>query len=167
MDTSSYFIQGKALFGGFPSQEKVEELEALGVRYFVNLTQSHERLITPYHTKYTQINFPIPDRDIPTNMERFKEFIAEVATIIFNLDKTERLYLHCKAGHGRSGVAVASLLCHIFNLSATDALRYTTLYHSQRPVMREKWRAIGSPQTKKQKDFVHAFALTQGLAQAM
>ena len=36
-----------------------------------------------------------------------------------------------------------------------DALAHTTMYHSHRKTMREKWRQIGSPQTYQQKNFVH------------
>jgi hypothetical protein len=35
MERSSYFIKDKALFGSYPTQESVEELEKEGVRYFI------------------------------------------------------------------------------------------------------------------------------------
>ena len=38
MDNSSYFIKNRSLFGSFPTQESVQELEEHGVRYFVDLT---------------------------------------------------------------------------------------------------------------------------------
>ena len=39
-DYSSYFIPGKALFGGFPTQEQTTELMRMGVHFFVDLTFS-------------------------------------------------------------------------------------------------------------------------------
>ena len=39
MNYCSYFIKDKALFGSYPTQQSVEELEQEGVRYFVDLTQ--------------------------------------------------------------------------------------------------------------------------------
>ena len=65
MDRSSYFIKDRAMFGSFPTQEAVEELEEEGVRFFINLTHDDEKKITPYTTKYTQILFPIIDRQVP------------------------------------------------------------------------------------------------------
>jgi ribA/ribD-fused uncharacterized protein len=155
MERSSYFIKHKALFGSFPTQEGVKELENVGVQYFVNLTHSNERKINPYHTDHNYISFPIRDNQVPEDCELFSAFIVKLADIICNLKEGKLMYIHCKGGHGRSGIVVASLLCHIFGLSPTDALEYTTLYHSHRKSMREKWRKIGSPQTYKQKEFVH------------
>ena len=42
MERCSYFIQNKALFGSFPTQEVVHILEELGVRCFIDLTNSDE-----------------------------------------------------------------------------------------------------------------------------
>ena len=155
MERSSYFIKDRALFGSFPTQEAVEELEKMGVRYFVNLTHSHERKITPYTTQHNYVSFPITDHQVPEDRQVFASFIVRLADIIYDLSKGELIYIHCKGGHGRAGVVVASLLCHIFEMSPGEALDHTTMYHSNRKSMREKWRQIGSPQTHQQKGFVH------------
>jgi|TARA_B100001059_G_C17838497_1_gene590100 ribA/ribD-fused uncharacterized protein len=155
MERSSYFIKDRAMFGSFPTQEAVEELEKNGVRNFVNLTRSHERKITPYKTQYHYISFPITDHQVPDDRGKFASFIVKIADIIYNLKKGELVYIHCKGGHGRSGIVVAALLCHIFGMSPREALEHTTMYHSNRKTMREKWRQIGSPQTYQQKGFVH------------
>jgi ribA/ribD-fused uncharacterized protein len=157
MNRCSYFINDKALFGSFPTQEAVEELESNGVRHFVNLTYDYEKRITPYTTKYNYVNYPIPDHRIPVNLTEFAKFIVRVTGIIRNLKDEERLYLHCKGGHGRSGVVVASILCYMEGITPDEALHRTTKYHSNRNEMKEKWRSIGSPQSKYQKIFVHKF----------
>jgi ribA/ribD-fused uncharacterized protein len=155
MERSSYFIKDRALFGSFPTQEAVTELEKFGVRYFINLTHNHERKIIPYRTRHKYISFPINDHQIPDDRQAFAALIVRLADIIYDLKNKELMYIHCKGGHGRSGVVVASLLCYIFNMSPMDALGHTTMYHSNRKSMREKWRKIGSPQTYQQKSFVH------------
>lgn len=156
MEFASYFIKNKALFGSFPTQTTVKELESEGVRYFINLTNTHEKKTTPYTTQYEQISFPISDCKVPDNVREFIKFIFMLEDIILHkLKNNELIYLHCKGGHGRSGVVVAVLLCHIFGLSPTQSLEYTTKYHAKRPTMREKWRKIGSPQTYQQKNFVY------------
>ena len=154
MDKSSFFIENKALFGSYPTQESVNELEKEGVRFFINLTYSKEKKIQPYFTKYNYINYPISDQGIPSNLVHFSCFIIKLSDIINRLTNNELLFIHCKGGHGRAGIVVACLLCYMFNLLPSESIKLTTKYHSERKIMREKWRNIGSPQTSKQKYFV-------------
>jgi len=155
MNHCSYFIKDKAMFGSFPTQQSIEELEQEGVKFFLDLTYPEETKITPYTTKYTYINYPIHDRTVPENIPSFCRIIIKISEIIVNLRKNDRLYLHCRAGHGRSGIVVASILCYIFKLTPYDSLIYTTKCHSNRSVMKDKWRRIGSPQTYQQKKFIY------------
>jgi predicted NAD-dependent protein-ADP-ribosyltransferase YbiA (DUF1768 family) len=157
MERSSEFVKNKALFGSYPYQDQVNQFESLGVRYFVDLTCSGEKKIVPYKTNYTYIQYPIPDRRIPTNWRTFSQFIIKIANIIKNLSTGEKVYVHCKGGHGRSGIVVASLLCYLYKFTPSEALSKTTKYHSHRKEMREKWRRMGSPQTLSQKHFVTKF----------
>lgn len=157
MNNCSYFIEEKALFGSFPTQDNVNELEANGVRYFVNLTYDTEKKIIPYTTKYTYITFPIKDRKYPYNWYEFARFIIQVSNIITSLKDGEKLYLNCRAGHGRSGLVVSSLLCYMSKMSIEESLNLTSIYHNNRPIMKLKWRCIGSPQTRGQKNFVFKF----------
>ena len=157
MERSSYFIKDKALFGSFPTQEAVHELEQEGVRYFINLTQPYEKRITPYITNYTSISFPITDRHVPHNWREFSCFLFYIANIINSLKNKELIYIHCKGGHGRSGIVVACLMCLIFKLSPENALEHTRISHSNRSIMRDKWRKLGAPQTEHQKRFVYKF----------
>jgi ribA/ribD-fused uncharacterized protein len=155
MDRCSYFIKNKALFGSFPNQSAVTELEQEGVRFFVDLTCNGEQKIVPYKTIGKYISYPIKDRQIPTDVYDFVCFIVKLAEIINNMNADEKIYIHCKGGHGRSGIVVAILLCYMFKLSPEHAIEYTTKYHNKREVMKEKWRKLGSPQTSHQKSFVH------------
>lgn len=157
MDKCSYFIKDRAMFGSYPSQEAVGELVSEGVTVFVDLTVPGERMITPYETDKRRISFPIKDRHIPDNWTAFTEFILELSKVIRGLESPNKLYLHCKGGHGRSGVVVACILCHMYRISPKKALECTTKCHKKRSVMRDKWRAIGSPQTRSQKIFVQRF----------
>ena len=47
------------------------------------------------------------------------------------------------------------LYLHLGNITTQRAVELTTEYHNDRLVMRQKWRDIGSPQTRSQKAFVH------------
>jgi hypothetical protein len=154
MDKCSYFIKGKALFGGFPTQNEVNELEVEGVICFIDLTFQTEKKITKYSHNSRYINFPIPDRKVPTNLEPFCRFILTVCDIINALNTGELIYLHCKGGHGRSGLVVACILCYLYGFSAEKAMHLTNEYHKERKIMKNRWREVGSPQTKVQKSFV-------------
>ena len=157
MDNASYFMKDKALFGSFPTQKSVDELEQEGVRYFIDLTYPSEQKIEPYITKYNYMNFPITDCHSPHDWKSFACLILKISNTICNLRQKERVYVHCKGGHGRSGVVVACILCYLMHFKASKAIEFTNDCHKLRKVMREKWRTIGSPQTFVQKSFVHKF----------
>lgn len=157
MNKSSYFVEGRALFGSYPSQDDVNWFEQQGVRYFVNLTGDGEENCVKYVTHYQYINYPISDFSIPMNWSSFAKFIVRLTNIIKNLEPETKMYVHCRGGHGRAGVVVASILCHLHGISAVEALVRTSQYHDERPEMRERWRKIGSPQTNTQKNFVIKF----------
>lgn len=157
MDYCSFFIENKAFFGGFPTKESIEIYENRGVRYFIDLTNGYETGITPYKTKYSYLNYPIVDRRYPTCWFSFSQFIIKLVKILTNLKSGELMYLHCKGGHGRSGIVVACLFCYLYHMEPTDALDLTKKCHSKRKIMKMKWRNVGSPQTKFQKMFVCKF----------
>lgn len=156
MNRCSFFVKDVALFGSYPLEEEVTELEDFGVRYFVDLTETNEKGTIPYTTRYKYFNYPIKDHRIPSNWSSFAQFITKISGIIKTL-KTEKIYIHCRAGHGRSGLFVACLLCNIYGFSPSESLNMTSIYHSKRIDMKEKWRKIGSPQTRSQKHFVAKF----------
>lgn len=158
-ETSAMFIENQCLFGAFPTQFQITELEDWGIDLFVNLTNKFERIIYPYSSKKQVICFPIPDRSIPENV---REFCALVVKISEEIKSGKKIYIHCKAGHGRSGTLVSSLLCYMYKLDPDESFRKTTEYHSTRPIharrpkMNDYWKNKGSPQTEQQKQFVRS-----------
>ena len=157
MDKCSYFIDNKALFGSYPEQTFVNDLEKDNVILFLNLTCPSENL-NLYTTQTAKIiNFPIKDRSIPRDCNSYSKLIVNVCNQLKNFNKDEKLYVHCKGGHGRAGIVVASILTYLYSIPPDRALTLTTEYHSNRTTMRQKWRQIGSPQTNLQKNFVMKF----------
>ena len=100
------------------------------------------------------LNFPILDRSIPYPIEDFTSIVLLVAKTI---KENKNVYIHCKGGHGRSGILVAILLTLLKTNNPIEALILTNDAHNKRIEMREKWRKIGSPQTFQQKKFVTKF----------
>jgi predicted NAD-dependent protein-ADP-ribosyltransferase YbiA (DUF1768 family) len=154
MNKSSYFIKDIALFGGYPNEEDIIYYESIGVKYIVNLTHENDNL-KPYYTNCIVIKYPILDIKIPKDVVTFSSLILKLDNILHNLQKNEKIYVHCKGGHGRAGILVASLLCYNLKITPEESLQLTNNYHSKRIEMKDKWRNIGSPQTTTQKKFVH------------
>lgn len=157
MDKSNYFIENKAIFGVFPSQEDIYELENNGVCYFLDLTINFEPGTERYITQKNYENYPIQDRGIPTDTISYTMLILKYANIIKGLSNNKKVYIHCRGGHGRSGMVAACLLVFINKINAYDAMHITSKYHSERSVITEKWRKLGSPQSKIQRNFVSTF----------
>lgn len=157
MNRTSYFIKNKALFGGFPDQETVQELEDIGVKYFVDLTYPGERKTTPYTTLHTYVRYSIVDHKIPSNWKTFSELILKLCHIIKALKNGEKVYVHCKGGQGRSGVVVACIIVHLYQISPDEALKLTNHYYCQRKELKEKRRKMGAPSQQHQKEFVRNF----------
>ena len=152
----SYFIKNKALFGSFPTQKDVEQLENIGVKYFVDLTTGNENLTFKYNTKFKYINYVIFDHKIPHNLLKFSKFIIYITNIINNLDNN-KIYIHCKGGHGRSGMIVACILCYMYNIISDVSLDLTTKFHNNRKCLKDKWKCSGSPNNNYQKKFIINF----------
>lgn len=153
MDNCSFFVKNRAMFGSYPSQETVGILENIGVKYFVNLTFKEETGINNYNTSYNKVWYPFVDRSVPIDSKSFCVLVYKLYNIITKL-KDNKIYIHCRGGHGRSGILVACISSLLFNLSGIECIGYSTYCHSKRKQMRQKWRDLGSPQTFLQKEFV-------------
>jgi len=155
----------KALFGGYPTQEQVHLLETLGVKWFVDLTLGNEKRTKPYvvTNKDKYINYPIVDQHVPFNITSFVKFIKKLISVINGLTENDKLYIHCKGGHGRSGLVAATLLCAMDKISPKKAIEEITISHNQRYMMKRKWKKIGSPQTRDQCNFLHSLFESQNI----
>jgi ribA/ribD-fused uncharacterized protein len=157
MNICSFFIENKALFGSFPSQKDVEELESRGVKYIINLTNINEKKIKPYLTKTNYLHFPMEDHKSPSNWILFAKFLIDVCEVIKNLREDEKIFIHCKAGLGRSGLVVASILCFLKNMNPEESLEATTKFYRQRLILNEKLKNCPCPNTYTQRSFIFKF----------
>lgn len=154
MNFCSDIYHGCGFFGGYPNAEQFDELLRTGVKVFVDLTTEKEKQFLPfvYPVRDIQyISFPIIDNQVPKQKKPFLDLVYQVADM---LKKQEKVYIHCKGGHGRSGVLVASILCYLHNIPPEQAIRRATVYHSRRPNLKPKWKHIVCPQMFRQQQFV-------------
>lgn len=156
MDSSSFFIENKALFGSFPTQEKVDLLEKEGIRWFINLTDNKEHNTKQYTVsdKSRMIMFDICDRKPPNNVFFYSIFIVNLIKIINELTDGDKMYIHCRGGHGRSGMVVATILKIYFNISVDEAIERTNIYHRMRNGLSERWYKLSIPNYH-QKRFIY------------
>lgn len=68
-----------------------------------------------------------------------------LSSFIDNLNSDEKIYIHCRGGHGRSGLVVASLLIYRNKFTIEEGIQLTNVYHRQRNGLSEKWHKIRIP----------------------
>ena len=151
----SSFIENRALFGAYPSQQEANELEHYGVRLFIDLTKKTERLYEHYMPNLARrINYPIQDRGTPTSRLTFSILLQRILIELNSMREGELMYIHCRGGHGRSGLVVACILTLYHNISPAEALELTAQFHQNRVEMPDYRRQGGSPTHERQKRFV-------------
>lgn len=95
------------------------------------------------------VHFPITDRSTPTKRTA-DQFARLVRTIAEN---TGPVYIRCRGGHGRSGLAAACVLVQSGTPPDT-ALATVRASHATRPGLTRRMRTLGAPQNDKQRGFV-------------
>lgn len=155
---SSIKTHPRVLFGSYPTKDGMGALRDMGVRYIVDLTTPSEKSrLEPYQAKeydMTYIHFPIKDNFVPYDMESFNEFIVWLMYIIQSLKDHEYIYIHCKGGHGRSGMIVCCVLCLMYGLTPSQSIQEVTHGHRQRPDIGAKWKMRLCPSNEIQRVFV-------------
>lgn len=114
---NSYWVEpGLLLAGEHPdggserlTRERLAALSAAGVRVFIDLTQAGEmpsyQELLPEGVLYQ--NLPIPDHSVPAAPTRMQEIQHVLAQAVANKVPA---YVHCRAGIGRTGIAIGCFL---------------------------------------------------------
>lgn len=155
----SPFYSNFAYFGGYPTKEHFKDLVNHDFKYFIDLTTLRERkrldfdysMELPHYRDLFYINFSIIDNNIPMSPKLYLEFLQFISTI---LKKKEKIYIHCKGGHGRSSLLVASIFCYLCLCHPYEAFGRTKQCHENRIDLKEKYRGISCPQLYSQRKFI-------------
>jgi hypothetical protein len=91
---------------------------------------------------YAVYHFPIKDFSVPNSLPAFDEFMEDLADIV----RYDNTAVHCSAGKGRSGLAVAGLFVYL----GYTAEKATRLIRTYRP---------GTVETKGQEAFLRRYEL--------
>lgn len=139
-DWISCIITDRIYFGPIPNEDMFQQLLKYKFNIVVNLTEND------YKEKYKEvidpsikiIHFPIIDKSIPSNIQEYCKFIISLKKEYEN--ETNKIYIHCLAGHSRSSLVVTSLLCCIYNKELKYMIDETIQCHQKRIILRDIWR---------------------------
>ena len=125
---NSYWVEpGRLLAGEYPGGSMrsdpaiaVAALLRARISCFIDLTQEKE--MTPYEALLepgmVYRRFPIVDHGLPRSPQTFADVLAAIDSAF---DEGRSVYVHCRAGIGRTGMAIACYLIH-GGLTAEQAL---------------------------------------------
>jgi hypothetical protein len=151
-----WVIPGLILAGEHPygadeaqARERLERLCGSGINYFIDLTETGEmpdyRRLLPKNTHY--LRCAIRDTEIPdeiAHMQRLQSRIHNARVL------GRRIYIHCRAGIGRTGVAVGCFLAEE-GLEGNSALKQLNRLWRQ-CARAASWPEV--PQTAEQADYI-------------
>ncbi len=160
-----WVIPGRFLAGEHPcaaeedAPARLGRLTAAGIDYFYDLTHPHEmpdyRAWLPANVKYTRTS--IGDMDVPEDEARMHEIQTRIrSALLFG----RSLYLHCRAGIGRTGLVVG---CYLVEQGLDGPAALARLNELWRSCARStSWPEI--PQTGEQAEYVRRWVQHRSLA---
>ncbi|HXA93661.1 MAG TPA: ADP-ribosylglycohydrolase family protein [Steroidobacteraceae bacterium] len=162
---NSYWVLPRQLLAGeYPggadagaTRERIAALLAAGVDCFIDLTAADE--LPPYHkalpASILYFQRPIPDHGLPAQREQMRDIVRFVSG---QLEAGRRVYVHCRAGIGRTGTVIGCLLAER-GFAGQAALEELNRLWRQSP-RSQTWRYV--PETLDQADYVCQWRAERG-----
>jgi len=174
-DFCNWVLPGRLLMGAFPKRTTLlHQILQAGITTFVSLVhprelerlekygpyfdfakkmvqENKEGLLTQKVSDLQFVHLPITDKDIAGD--------DDILHLIEDMERRmlggERIFIHCRGGHGRTGTVIAVLLAKLFNLDAYEALEKTQQYHDHREDVKQKPGVYSCPETALQTNQVY------------
>ena len=151
-----WVIAGRLLAGEYPghpedpvARDRVQRLTRAGIKTFVDLTEDGE--MPAYHHLLPpdgdHVRSAIVDSSIPMNISQTQ---AVLATIRDALSQGRGVYVHCRAGIGRTGLIVGCFLAEAEENGKTALKVLNSLWRQSERA--KSWPTV--PQTAEQADYV-------------
>lgn len=158
---NSYWLEpGRILAGEYPggadeqaTVERIGRLLAAGIDCFIDLTEPGEcdpyedYLPTPYsRASVLYVRLPIPDHGLPRSAEQMQEILDELESALAG---GRRIYLHCRAGIGRTNLVAG---CWLANAGGGDGALAQLNERWRGSARSHSWPTV--PETDAQHNFV-------------
>jgi hypothetical protein len=147
---SYWLAEGAVLAGRHPGAFGAAAIRAAGVTHFVDLTAPGEPVDRYDASPAEHLQHPITDFGIPT-VDGMNATLADIESAVAS---GGMVYLHCRAGIGRTGTVAACLLVNQ-GYGADEAL----------DLLQQKWRVAAqrtfsphTPETEGQRQFIRQWA---------
>ena len=167
---SYWVIPGRLLAGEHPSGaldgvagaaagSRLQQMFRAGIDCFIDLTEEGElpeyRQQLPDHVDY--LRFGIADMGVPLNVSQTQALLGAVRSA---LAREKRVYVHCRAGIGRTGLAIG---CFLAEEEASGRKALALLNRLWRQCARSQtWPTV--PQTAEQTDYIRRWLTLRDLA---
>lgn len=145
-----WLAEGAVLAGPHPGPLGVDLLRSAGVTRFIDLTAPGEPVQSYDAAPASYARHPVTDFGIPST-EGLKATLADITA---EVERGGLVYMHCRAGVGRTGTVAACLLVEQ-GFSGDEALA----------LLKQKWQAVHkrvlsphTPETEGQRQFVRQWA---------
>jgi hypothetical protein len=151
-----WVIPGRVLAGEYPgnpddtvARARLARLHEAGINSFIDLTEDGE--LAPYHhlllTQTEYLRSAIVDTGVPNNASQTQELLSSIRAA---LARGRSVYVHCRAGIGRTGLIIGCFLAdeEINGRKALKSLNRLWL-QSERS---SSWPQV--PQTPEQADYI-------------
>jgi len=155
-----WVLPGKLLAGEYPgganpaaTRERLARLIAAGVGCFVDLTEEGE--LEAYAPELpagvTHVRRPVPDHGVPQLRERMSEILESLRGAV---EGGRAVYLHCRAGIGRTGMVVGCFLAERGHVGEAALDELNRLWGAS--ARSAAWPTV--PETDEQADYVRSWS---------
>jgi len=156
LPNSYWVIPGRLLAGEYPggtdftdSRSRLARVREAGIDYFVDLTEEGElpayRHLLPFRIKY--LRCAIADQSVPDDAAHLRKLLADIRTA---LAAGRGIYVHCRAGIGRTGLVMG---CYLAEEGGDGNAAIKLLNKLWRQSERaQSWPKV--PQTAEQADYI-------------
>jgi len=162
----NYLLDDRIMFGWYPGPDNkgnhsnsIHDILATGRTVFVNLTTHSEKTslynyIPAVIDKISDpifIHYSMDDGGLPVDYNSYKSLIKHLTYLV---EQNNKIYIHCRGGHGRSGIVAACLLIHM-GYNNNEALTMVSNAHKTRLYIPD----YPCPQTPEQVEFVKNYTI--------
>ncbi len=165
LPNSYWVIPGRLLAGEYPlgaddedARARLARFDEAGIDYFVDLTEEYEepayRHLLPAGS--THLRSAIADTWVPENAAQMQQILSDIRAA---LSRDRGVYVHCRAGIGRTGLVIGCYLAEEEQNGKSALKRLNRLWRQS--ARADSWPKV--PQTREQADYIRRWLTLRDL----